>query len=409
MNEKEWSRKAAGYLETLCGVKPNRRTGSTGNREATAFFARTIQPWGWGIDMTPFTCLDHRSGEAFLMCGDRSFDVQISPFSPGCEVTAGLKTVSTIEELADCDCRGKILLMKGPLCAEPLMPKNFIFYNPDHHKKIYALLEEKRPAAIVTATGEAPDLVGALYPFPLIEDGDFDIPSVYCTDSAGEEIVKNAGETCSLKIEAERILSTACNVIARKNPDSDRKILICAHIDAKETTPGASDNASGTVVELLLAEMLAGYGGRLGIEMAALNGEDYYSVGGQMDYLRRYGEEIEKLVVAINIDDVGYVEGRMAYSLYGCPDEIVSNAEEVFDAYEGIMKGEPWYQGDHMIFVQKSTPAIAFTAERVAELMATVTHTPKDVPEIIDCEKLVKLALALQSFILQLGESAKRP
>ena len=351
MNEKVWSRKAAGYLETLCGVKPNRRTGSTGNREATEFFARTIQPGGWRIDMTPFACLDHRSGEAFLTCGGRSFDLQISPFSPGCEVTAGMMTVSTIEELADCDCGGKILLMKGPLCAEPLMPKNFVFYNPDPHKKIYTLLEEKRPAAIVTATGAAPDLVGALYPFPLIEDGDFDIPSVYCTDRLGEEIGKQSGETCSLKIDAERILSTACNVIARKNPDADRKVLVCAHIDAKETTPGASDDASGTVVELLLAEMLAGYDGRWGIEIAAFNGEDYYSVGGQMDYLRRYGEEIEKLIVAVNIDDVGYVEGRTAYSLYGCPDEIVSKAEDVFGTCEGIMKGEPWYQGDHMIFV----------------------------------------------------------
>ena len=31
--------KARSYLETLCSVKPNRRTGSPGNREATAFVA----------------------------------------------------------------------------------------------------------------------------------------------------------------------------------------------------------------------------------------------------------------------------------------------------------------------------------------------------------------------------------
>jgi hypothetical protein len=34
-------------------------------------------------------------------------------------------------------------------------------------------------------------------------------------------------------------------------------------------------------------------------------------------------------------------------------------------------------------------------------LMATVTHSPKDTPDIIDCGKLVELAHALHSFITQ--------
>lgn len=66
------------------------------------------------------------------------------------------------------------------------------------------------------------------------------------------------------------------------------------------------------------------------------------------------------------------------------------------------MKGEQWYQGDHMIFVQNEIPAMAITAERVMELMATVTHTAQDVHEIVDCSKLVELAQALRSFMTQL-------
>ena len=52
--------------------------------------------------------------------------------------------------------------MLGDICAEQLMPKNFVFYNPDHHKRIYAFLEEKMPAAIITATERKPEMVGAL-------------------------------------------------------------------------------------------------------------------------------------------------------------------------------------------------------------------------------------------------------
>jgi aminopeptidase YwaD len=155
-------------------------------------------------------------------------------------------------------------------------------------------------------------------------------------------------------------------------------------------------------VQLLLAEMLAEYHGRLGIEIVAFNGEDHYSAGGQMDYLRRYGTATKEMLLAINIDDVGYVHGKTAYSLYECPDEIQGAADAVFGSYDGIIRGDQWYQGDHMIFVQNGKAAMAITAERFPELMATVTHTSRDTPEIIDCDELVEAADALHSFITQL-------
>jgi aminopeptidase YwaD len=391
--------KAKEYLNTLCSVKPNRRTGSPGNHAATDFFTAMVKKWGYTIDTTPFSCLDYESGEISLVCNDQAYEVYISQFSPGCDVTAKLVTVSTVEELESCQCKGEILLMRGTICAEQLMPKNFVFYNPDHNKRIYALLEEKQPAAIITATEKKPELVGALYPFPLIEDGDFDIPSVYCTDVIGQEILAKTGEVFRLAIEAKRIPATACNIIARKNQAAPQKIVVSAHIDAYWSTPGALDNASGTVVLLLLAEMLQDYKGKLGIEIVAFNGEDYYSAGGQMDYLRRYEQDFARMVAAINVDDVGYKQGKTAYSLYECPDEIKQKAHNIFGNYDGIIAGEPWYQGDHMIFVQNKKPAIAFTSEKVAELMATITHSPKDTPDMVDYGKLVEVAQALKDFI----------
>jgi aminopeptidase YwaD len=289
--------------------------------------------------------------------------------------------------------------MRGEICAEQLMPKNFIFYNPDHHKRIYALLEEKQPAAIVAATEKKPELVGALYPFPLIEDGDFNIPSVFCTDVVGKEIAVNTGKVLRLTTEARRMPSTACNVIARRNQEASQKIVVSAHIDAYWSTPGALDDASGCVVLLLLAEMLEDYDGNSAIEIVAFNGEDYYSAGGQMDYLRRYGDDLDRITVVINLDDLGYKHGKTAYSLYECPSEIDQKAQNIFTLYPGTARGEPWYQGDHMIFVQKGKPAIAITSEKILELMSSVTHTPKDTPDMVDCEKIVETANALRDFI----------
>ncbi len=402
MDPADYATRASTYLDAFCAVKPNRRTGSPGNRQATEFFARTIAAFGYEIDATPFDTLDHVNEGAMLTIGPAGFEVFTSPYSLGCDVTAEIVAVATVAELGSADPEGKVLLMHGPICAEQLMPKNFVFYNPEHHQQLIALLESKRPAAIITATERSPDQVGALYPFPLIVDGDFDIPNVHCRDTVGQTLLKHQREVARLEIRASRRPATASNVIATLNGDAPRKTLLTAHIDAYEDTPGASDNASGTAVLLLAAEMLADYDGQYAVEIAALNGEDHYSAGGQMDYLRRYGPALPSVVLAMNIDDVGYKEGRAAYSFYECPEPVQQKAAGVFSAYPGLCPGEPWYNGDHMIFVMNQVPAIAFTAELMPELMKTVTHTAADTPELIDPRKLVEVATALNALVRSL-------
>ncbi|MDD5012348.1 MAG: M28 family peptidase [Candidatus Nanoarchaeia archaeon] len=401
--QKGYEIKAKKYINKFCNVKPNRRTGSSGNREATKFFAETIKSFGYKIDTASFKCLDFKSGKSSLKCDKNNFDVYISSFSLGCNVTSELVTVSTIEELEKISFTGKILLMKGEICNEQLMPKNFIFYNPEHHKKIYQILEKKKPAAIITATEKRPESIGAVYPFPLIEDGDFDIPVVYCTESEGKKIALKTGKIFTLKAEGKRIPSTANNVIAKKG-ESSKKIVICAHIDAYNDTPGASDNASGTAVLLLLAEMIKDYKIKDQIEIIAFNGEDNYSVGGQMDYFKRYKKEFGKIVLSINIDDVGYKKGKTAYSFYGCDNKTQNEADDIFQKHKGIVKGGEWYQGDHMIFFQSKIPAIAITSDQTDYLMKHITHTQKDVPKIINMEKLVELSYALKNFIIAYGK-----
>lgn len=400
MNRTQLHEKGERYLHAFCSVKPNRRTGSEGNREAVRYFADIIGQFGFSIDTTPFDCLDY-VGRGVSLDGDGSnYEIHISPYSPPCDVAAELTVVSSIEELTKIDCRGKLLLLHGGICAEQLMPKNFPFYNPDHHKKIYSLLEEKQPAAIVTATAKNSELVGALYPYPLIYDGDFDVPNTFCTELTGDKIAACADRPFHLRIDAERIPVTASNVVASKNAKAEKKIVVTAHIDAYEDAPGATDNAAGTVVLLLLGELLEKYAGPLGIEIVAINGEDHYSAAGEKDYLERYGADFDRMVTVINIDDAGYVKGNTAYSFYEFPDALKKRAIGLFDTYTGLTEGEAWYNGDHMVFVQRGTPAIAFASEYMTELMRDATHTSRDTPDLVDCAKLGKLAQVLYDFIL---------
>jgi aminopeptidase YwaD len=331
--------------------------------------------------------------------------VQVSPYSLGCDVESELVCASCVEELAQLKPGGKILLLYGDIAREPLMPKHFVFYNPIEHQRIISLLEKGNPAAILCATERNPALAGGVYPSPLIEDGDFDIPSVYMTDAEGRRLLPDEGTTVALKSLSRRIPGKGHNVVARKGKNPCGRIVITAHIDAKKGTPGATDNATGVVVLLLLAKLLADDTGDRQIEIVALNGEDHYAVPGQMLYMSKNKDRFQEILFNINIDGAGYKEGKSAFSFYGLPEEIEQNAREVFRTYDGMTEGVQWPQGDHSLFVQQGRPAIAISSQWVTENIASqeITHTPKDTPAIVDCRNVVEIAEALHQLVRKYG------
>lgn len=401
----QFSTKAEAYLRKLCLEIPNRRVGSRGNRDATGFFAEVVASFGFDVQSPQFDCMDWTQEGAQLTAAGAAFEVHASPYSLGCRARAPLVAASTLDELQQLDCSGKLLLLRGDLTREQLMPKNFTFYNPEEHQRIVRLLEAKKPQAILAATSRDPGLAGAMYPFPVIEDGDFDIPSVYMKDVDGDRLAVYAGKDVYLESRARRIPAKGCNVVARKGGDLSHRVILFAHIDAKIGTPGAIDNASGIVTLLLLGELLADYSGQLGIEIVALNGEDYYSAPGEMLFLSQNAGKFEQVLLGVNLDGAGYHRGKTAYSLYDPPDEIAATIRDVFAGYAGIVEGEQWYQSDHSLFVMNNRPALAITSDAFMELSTEITHTPNDRPEIVAVEKLVDIALALREILLRMDRT----
>jgi len=401
--------KAAGYLQQLCHQIPNRRVGAEGNRMATQFFAATLAGFGFTVETPAFSCMDwiNRGAQLHTLAGD-SFKVFSSPYSLPCEVQAPLVVVRSLEELKACQPEDALLLLAGEIAREQLMPKNFPFYNPEQHQEIYSWLERKAPLAIITATSRNPELAGAMYPFPMIEDGDFNIPSVYMKDVDGEILANAEGQETVLSIHSERIPSTGHNVIGRKGPLTSRKIVLCAHIDAKDNTPGALDNGTGVVVLMLLAELLKDYSGELQIELLALNGEDHYSAQGHKDYLHTHQGQFGNILLAINTDVAGYIEGRSAFSLYGCPDPIAEAIRQVMSGFASLSEGEQWYQSDHAVFIQQGCAAAAITSDQFMQLSTEVTHTPKDDLHLVDTGRVVDVAMALKQVIDRLNQAGIR-
>ncbi|MRR21860.1 M28 family peptidase [bacterium] len=389
------------YLDVLCNRIGERSVGSAGNRLATTFLEKEFSDLGWRTSNAEFEAIDWHDGGASLECNGKSFEVFTGPYSLPFRGSAELLAASTIGELECAGMEGKIILLHGEIAREQLMPKNFVFYNPEEHQKIIALLEKGKPAAVIGATGRNSSLAGGVYPFPLIEDGDFDIPSVYMTEEEGLRLLPLAGNNVTINSVSERIPGKGYNIIAVNGPEDADRIVVTAHIDAKKGTPGAIDNATGVVTLLLLAELLRDYDGPRQVELVAFNGEDYYAVPGQMNYIAANQDRFNTILLDINIDGAGYQEGMSAFSEFGLPDDLSVRMKRVISQYPGITTGPQWPQGDHSIFVQFGVPAIAVTSKWFIENMEhqDVTHTPKDRPEITDCRKIVEIAHALNDFI----------
>jgi aminopeptidase YwaD len=383
-------------LDRLCVEIQSRRVGSAGNRAAATFFSEVARAHGFRVEMPEFACMDWAEEGADLTAGGESFAVYASPYSLGVHAQAPLAVAATLGELEAVEAANRILLVHGEIAREQLMPVNFPFFNPEEHQRILGLLRDKHPLAIAAATSRNPELAGAVYPFPLIEDGDFDIPSVFMTDEEGARLAAHAWETVLLDSRARRIPSTGCNVVARHGFPAARRVVFTAHIDAKRGSPGALDNAAGVTVLLLLAGLLEGYDGGTGLELVALNGEDHYAAAGELSYLERNRGQMGDIVLNVNLDAPGYYRGDTHFSLYDCPEGIAAAVRRTFAGRVGIAEGEAWYQSDHMVFVQNGVPALAITSERFMEIETTFAHTALDTPELVDAGKLVDLAAALR-------------
>jgi aminopeptidase YwaD len=392
----------ARQLNDLCLIHPDRHVGGPGNRAANALFRREVEACGFEVETTQLPCLTWERGPAEIEAAGQRFEIQAGPYSPPASGVTRLAAAATLEAIELGSLEGQVLLLHGELTREQLMPKNFTFYNPERHQRIVAALEAARPLAVLAATGKNPELAGGVYPFPLIEDGDFELPSAFMTDVEGARLFELLGEEVTLSIESQRHPAETLQLVARKNPGQPTRVVFFAHIDSKDGTPGALDNGTGVVALLGLAELLRSYQGPHTVELVPLNGEDYYAATGQMHWLERNRDRLGEIVAGFNVDGAGFRDQRTAVSFYGCPASIRAAVERAM-LRQGFIEGPQWPQGDHSLLVINEVPAVAVTSENVFFIGSTVAHTDKDRPELVDLEAVAAVARFFADVLEQLA------
>lgn len=377
-------------LSVMIGERP---TGSASNRRAEQYIGSVFKAHGLETEHQAFDCLDWEGGSATLRMDGVSIPTAISPYSLPCAVTAPFTILETPEALREANLSGRVAVLGGELTKEAIMPKNFTFWNPEHHREVVRLLEEKAPEAIITVS------FSKEHPLPIFEDGDLMIPSAVVAGKYFEAFKAATTQSLELQMRAERRPSKGANVIARNGVPGKTKVVVMAHFDTKPGTPGALDNAAGVAVLLQLSKLLSENPVSGSVELVAMNGEDYFSNPGQMAYLEAFEKSPDQASLVINCDGAGYKVGKTGVSTLNCPEGFVRQLDQKLEAFPALRMSAPWYQGDHMIFAPWELPTIAITSEEIFPLIDEVIHTEKDTVELINAEYLRQTAAFIYEVI----------
>lgn len=358
------------HLHALAVTIGSRPTGSQANRQAEAYIAGALAAAGCAIERQSFSCLDWEPLGVELSLDGELLPAAIDPFSPSCQIVAPLVAAADQTELETADLAGRIAVLHGELAATPLFPRHFPFFTVAEHVRILEALERGQAAAVIAVSPQESN------PAPIIEDGDFTLPSITVPAAVGRKLLARTGTHAGLSIRSQVRPATGANVVGRKPGVGKRKAVICAHLDTKPGTPGALDNAAGVATMLALAELLPAQA--LTLEFVAFNGEDYYAASGEVVYLQAAGESLQEIDLVVNIDGAGLLGASNTIAMFDPPAEMAAQIRQVMTWHHGITEAEPWPQGDHSIFWQHGVPALAFTTAAAWEEVEAIIHTEQD-------------------------------
>jgi aminopeptidase YwaD len=376
-------------MELLAKIAKPRPVGTSENQEITNFIETYLNNIGYETKKIPFACKVWEVKESFLVIGGNNLILEVSPYSQSFTGTRKAIVVRNLAELESAECENKILFLTEDLAQESLQPKDYPFYYPDEHKAIIDCLEAKKPCAIIAVTGEA--LMSGLRPFPVIEDGNFNIATANLDKEIFSEIEgKVIEEDVHLTIASKNDNAIAYQLIASKKvSDPKGTIVICAHMDSKYNTDAALDNASGVATMLYAAKDIQN--NEYNIDIVPFNSEEYYDPQGELIYLQELETSKKAVSLVINIDTVAHVGSKVAVASFNLNEKEQQELEKTMNSCTNIVSGQPWYAGDHAVFAFGGTKCVLISASDLFEGCLSYTHCPKDTTDLV-AEKLIKNA-----------------
>lgn len=382
------------HIEAIIKERP---CGSEANNEVIDYLKQQMEKISNKVDNIPFDCMTWKKEYSYINLDGEEFEVLASPFSKGVQTAGKLCSVSTIEELRNCDMKDCIVIVYGDLTTNPISAKDYPFYYPDEHKEINDIFESRKPKAILAFTGQASNC--GLSPFPLFEDGNFEIPSAYIEESKLPLFLRHLNKTVEIEINSQRLPATSSQLIATKKGKKEDLIVICAHMDSKDDTDGAIDNGSGTLVLLRMLELLDGILTSHTIQFVPYNSEETYHASGELVHLEHLKDK--KVSYVLNIDTPCFKNRKSEVSTFNMEPHS-KTIEDVVSKENQLCMGEPWYAGDHMPFAMQGIPTMAVIVEDFNKEGVFYTHTKRDSRELLDEQIIEEVSASLVNLLLEI-------
>ena len=201
-------------------------------------------------------------------------------------------------------------------------------------------------------------------------------------------------------VDAEVVEHTTENVVGTRPGDAaPRALVLGAHYDSVEVSPGANDNASGTAMVLELARVLAGEPAGVRLTFAAFGGEELGLLGSAAYVERLSAEGRSGMAGMLNFDMVGVGDELRI----GGDDAIAQLAEQAAQRRGwrmGRLSGSYNQRSDQASFLRAGIPAAFFYVSDDPDY-----HTPTDVPDNLSAQNLQRVGEVALDVVRQLARS----
>ncbi len=216
---------------------------------------------------------------------------------------------------------------------------------------------------------------------------------------------------------------------------SDQIVLIGAHYDSVQGSPGANDNATGVAAMLALARAFAKMRPSRTVRFVAFTNEEpplFQSRHmGSRIYAQRSHERGEKIVLMLSLETIGYYSDEPGSQAYPFPFSFFYPSTANFIAFVSNMENSPWVRqlltafrrhaqfpseggalwewipgvswSDHWSFWKEGYPAVMVTD--TAPNRYPHYHTSADTPDKVDFSRVARVVSGLQQVIADVADS----
>jgi Zn-dependent M28 family amino/carboxypeptidase len=250
-----------------------------------------------------------------------------------------------------------------------------------------------------------------------------------------QERLAKAGYEVERQAFVARGRTVANLVVERPGADKAAEIVVVgAHYDSAEGTPGANDNATGTAAALALARAFAARAPARTLRFVFFTNEEmpWFQTDqmGSLVYARRCRERNERIVAMLSLETIGYFDDepgsqsfasfpplRLLYPDTGNFLAFIGNVESGplvrrsvgafrettrFPAYgcaiPDVVEGVGW--SDHWAFWQEGYPGVMVTDTAVFRY--PYYHDPEDTPDKLDFGRIARVVAGLERVVTAL-------